>query len=41
MNKLLYGLLAASCLTLLPGAHAAPVDDAIVELQREWEVTRD
>ena len=40
MNKLLSGLLAASCLTLLPGAHAAPVDDAVVELQREWEVTR-
>ena len=40
MNKLLTGLLATSCLMLLPGAHAAPVDDAIVELQREWEVTR-
>jgi len=40
MNKLLSGLLAASCLTLLPAAHAAPMDDAVVELQREWEVTR-
>ena len=40
MNKLRHGLLAALCLTLLRSAHAAPVDDAVVELQREWEVTR-
>ena len=40
MNKLRTGLLAAFCLMLLPSAHAAPVDDAVVELQREWEVTR-
>jgi len=39
MNKLHHGLLAA-LLTLSPFAHAAPVDDAVVELQREWEVTR-
>ncbi|MCE9657320.1 MAG: hypothetical protein K8R60_02095 [Burkholderiales bacterium] len=38
-NPLLAGLLAASCL-MLPGAHAAPVDDAVVELQRDWEVVR-
>jgi len=40
MNKLHHGLLAALLLTLSPFAHAAPVDDAVVELQREWEVTR-
>ena len=40
MNKLRHGLCAALCLLLLRGAHAAPVDDAVVELQREWEVTR-
>jgi tetratricopeptide (TPR) repeat protein len=40
MNKLRHGLLAAFCLALLRVAHAAPVDDAVVELQREWEVTR-
>jgi tetratricopeptide (TPR) repeat protein len=40
MNKLRHGLRAALCLTLLHAAHAAPVDDAVVELQREWEVAR-
>jgi tetratricopeptide (TPR) repeat protein len=40
MNKLHHGLLAALLLTLSPFAPAAPVDDAVVELQREWEVTR-
>ena len=40
MNTLRHGLLAALCMALLHGAHAAPVDDAVAELQREWEVTR-
>jgi tetratricopeptide (TPR) repeat protein len=40
MNKLRHGLLAALFLTLLPGARAATVDDAVFELQREWEVAR-
>ena len=40
MNRLRHGLLAALCLMLVQGARAAPMDDAVVELQREWEVTR-
>jgi tetratricopeptide (TPR) repeat protein len=40
MNKLHHGLLATLLLTLSPFADAAPVDDAVVELQREWEVAR-
>ena len=43
MNKtLLAGLLAATLGSLLPAAPAAaaPVDDAVMELQRGWEVVR-
>ena len=40
MNRLRHGLLAALCLMLVQGTRAAPMDDAVVELQREWEVTR-
>jgi tetratricopeptide (TPR) repeat protein len=40
MNKLRRGLLAIFCLALIHVAHAAPVDEAVVELQREWEVVR-
>ena len=43
MNKtLLAGLLAATLASLLPAAPAAaaPVDDAVMELQRGWEVVR-
>ncbi len=40
MNPLLSALLAAVFLMLPRGADSAPVDDAVVELQREWEVIR-
>jgi tetratricopeptide (TPR) repeat protein len=32
-------LLASACLTVL-NAHAAPVDDAVADLQKDWEVIR-
>lgn len=37
---LLAGVLAWSAAGLLPAAHAAPVDDAVADLQHEWEVIR-
>jgi tetratricopeptide (TPR) repeat protein len=43
MNRALAGLLAAilgQIVTLPGGALAAPVDDAVSELQRDWEVIR-
>ena len=40
MSTLRHGLVAMLFLTLLPVAHATAVDEAVVELQREWEVTR-
>jgi len=43
MNKLLVvlrGLLALGSLTLTMASFAAPVDDAVSELQRDWEVIR-
>jgi len=39
MKKLIPGLLALSCALPL-AAVAAPVDDAVTELQRDWEVIR-
>ena len=33
-------LLAAAAVLALPFAHAAAVDDAVAEVQREWEVIR-
>lgn len=33
-------LAAALAVSAIPFAHAAPVDDAVAELQREWEVIR-
>lgn len=37
-TKMYAGLLAFAC--LLPAAGATPVDDAIVDLQRDWEAVR-
>ena len=39
MNKLLAGLLAMT-FTLPMAALAAPLDDAVADLQRDWEVIR-
>jgi tetratricopeptide (TPR) repeat protein len=40
MKTLRLCLLVVLCHGLLRGAYAAPLDDAVVELQRDWEVTR-
>ena len=47
MNKTLSSLalapvfaIAAIAALAAPGAYAAPVDDAVTELQRDWEVVR-
>ena len=41
MKPLLAGLLALACAQVLPlAAHAAPIDDAVADLQRDWEVVR-
>ena len=40
MKKTLLLALAALSVSFAPGAFAAPVDDAVAELQRDWEVIR-